>query len=89
MPLVKWLDEKLVPDWRRSWQWFSVQSEIAAGSMAAVIAGYPDILPQLAALMGGTPRLQAVVVAFVLITLVLRLWNQSQETEDERAEETE
>lgn len=88
MDLIKWLDEKLVPDWRRSWQWFSVQSELVAGSMAAVIAGYPDILPQLAALMGGTPRLQAVVVAFVLITLVLRLWNQ-QETKDEQAEETE
>lgn len=88
MPFIKWIDDHFVPNWRESWQWFSVHSEVAAGTVATVVAGYPDILPQLAALMGGTPRLQALVVAFVIITLVLRLWNQ-QETEDERDAETE
>jgi len=81
--MFKWLDEHLVPEWRDSWRWFSVQSTALAGTAAATIAAYPDLLVMLASFLGGTPRLQALVAAFVIIVIALRLWNQGVEDEQD------
>lgn len=80
---MNWLDEHLVEGWQDSWRWFSTQSLALGGTATAIAAGYPDLIISLAAMMGGTPRLQAAVVAVVLAMIVLRLWNQSEETTDE------
>lgn len=70
------LEKHLVPEWRDSWRWFSVQSAAVAGTAAATVAGYPELLVTLSAMMGGTPELQALVIAFVIVVIALRLWNQ-------------
>lgn len=73
---MNWLDKYLVSDWRDSWRWFSVQAAAVGGTAAATVAAYPDLLITLAAMLGGTPQLQAVVIALVMVIIALRLWNQ-------------
>lgn len=76
-----WFDRHFVTGWRKSWQWFSIQSDILMGAVASMVVGYPDLLPMLTALMGGTARLQALVVAIVIVVVVLRLWDQGSQRE--------
>lgn len=76
-------DKYLIPEWRESWRYASVQAAAVAGTVGATIAGYPDLIITLAAMMGGTPQLQAVVIAFVIVVVALRLWNQEAGDADE------
>lgn len=77
-----WLDTHLVAGWQDSWRWFSMQALAVGGTAAATVAAYPDLLITLAAMLGGTPRLQAVVVACVIGVIALRLWNQGADDAD-------
>lgn len=77
--MMDFLDKHLVPEWRESWRWFSVQATAVGGTAAATVAAYPDLLITLAAMLGGTPRLQAAVVALVILVIALRLWRQTDE----------
>lgn len=74
--MIDFLDKHLVEGWRDSWRWFSVQAAAVGGTAAATVAAYPDLLITLAAMLGGTPQLQAVVIALVMVVVALRLWNQ-------------
>jgi len=76
-------DKYLIPDWRNAWRFASVQATAVAGAVGATVAGYPDLIVALAAMMGGTPQLQAVVIAAVILIVALRLWNQEAGDADE------
>lgn len=77
------LDKYLVSDWRDSWRWFSVQAvPVATGAMMAV-AAYPDLLVMLASMLGGSERLQAVILVGALSIVAVRLWNQEADDEQD------
>ena len=80
---MNWLDKHLIPEWRESWRYASVQAAAVAGTVGATVAGYPDLIVTLAAMMGGTPQLQSAVVGAVIIIVALRLWNQEAGDADE------
>ena len=76
------IQKHLVPDWRDAWRFASVQATAIGGTLAATAAAYPDLIITLSAMLGGTPRLQAAIVAFVLVVIALRLWNQEDADEE-------
>lgn len=80
--MMEWLDRHLVPGWRDSWRWWGNQATVAWGAVSAAVVAVPDGLPQLAMLMGGAPRLQAVIVGISLLIIVLRMWNQEDSNDD-------
>jgi len=74
--MIEWLDAHLVPGWRESWRWFSVQAALVFGAIGTAIAGNPELLPLLAAMLGGSEIVQAIVLAAAFAVIVLRFWNQ-------------
>lgn len=78
-----WLDKHFVSDWQDGWRWWGNQATLAWGAVSAAVVAVPDGLPQLAMLMGGAPRLQAVIVGISLLIIVLRMWDQGEEDDAE------
>jgi hypothetical protein len=69
----------LIDDWRDSWRKWSVQGTAFVGGAATFAAGYPDLLVQLSALMGGSVGVQALVLAVTVALIALGLINQGDE----------
>jgi hypothetical protein len=80
--LLNWLDAKLIPQWRDSWKFSSVQVVTVFGTL---VATYPDLFITFLTLMITHPVARLLAIAGVIAVIALRLWNQ-QETEDEQTE---
>ncbi len=81
--LIDWLDRYLVDGWRDSWRWLSVQLVPVLTAAMMAIAAYPDLLVSLTAMLGGSGRLQALVLVIALVIVAVRLWNQESEDGEE------
>lgn len=77
-----WLDKKLIPQWRQSWRFSSVQVLTIFGTL---VATYPDLFITFLTLMITHPVARLLAIAGVIAVIALRLWNQ-QEPEDEQTE---
>lgn len=81
--LIEWLDKHLVEGWRESWRWASMQFVPVFTAAMMAIAAYPDLLVLLAGMLGGSGRLQALVLVFALVIVAMRLWDQEQDDGEE------
>lgn len=80
--LADWLDKKLIPQWRSSWRFSSVQLVTALGTL---IATYPDLFIQVLTTMVQHPLARLTAVVGTLVVILIRLWNQ-QGSDDEQTE---
>lgn len=81
--IIDWLDRHLVEGWRESWRWASMQFVPVLTAAMMAIAAYPDLLVMLAAMLGGSGRLQALVLVIALVIVAVRLWDQEQDDDEE------
>ena len=78
-PFRKWLDARMIPNWRDSWKWLSIQ--LAALSALAIgwVFASPLELLQILAMIPAEVRVKLspfVTVAVVAIVVGARLWKQ-------------
>lgn len=77
------LHNRLVPDWRSSWRWLSVQLAALAGLAAGWIFASPLELMQILALIPAEVRVKLsplVTVVVVAVVVGARLWKQRKPT---------
>ena len=84
--LSEWAERRLVPNWRESWKWASVQFAAAISALVGVLIGNADGLLRLIPYVpSGWPRI-ATIAGFVLFAFIipwfLRVWKQ--EARDDR-----
>lgn len=84
MSISNWLDKHLVPKWRQSWRFSTVQLAAVVGT---TVATYPDLVIQLIAQLVDHPHLRALAILGTLAVILLRLWNQ--EAPDEPTDSSE
>lgn len=81
--IIDWLDRHLVAGWRDSWRWASVQFVPVLTAAMMAIAAYPDLIVMLAGMLGGSGRLQALVLVVALVIVAARLWDEEEHDGDE------
>lgn len=69
------LVDSLVPDWRQSWRWLSVQLHFAATGILAVVVAVPTMPCELQDMVPGPVRL-LLVAAWAGLGLWARLYKQ-------------
>ena len=85
--MTNWLDRHLVPDWRESWRFASVQNAAVASAVGGVVTASPDILLALVSFLPDGHWARIAIIAAVVITLfivptIARLWNQEAGDDD-------
>ena len=81
--MIEWLDNHLVPEWRKAWKWSSVQLAAVTSAAVTAFAANPQLLLSIINYMPTDTTQRALAaaavgaVAFFGPTL-LRLWKQTQ-----------
>ena len=83
--MMNWLDKHLVPHWRQSWRWASVQANAVLATIAGLFGGQAAMIALGIAGVTQSNGLRIVMIAFVGIVWFIsgtapRLWNQTEET---------
>lgn len=84
---MDFLDKHLVPDWRQSWRWASLQGAATRSTIAVlgVLQASPDLLLQLIPFLpSGTVRVALVALVILVVfvwPVVERLWNQGEDND--------
>jgi H+/Cl- antiporter ClcA len=89
--MIEWLDNHLVPEWRKAWKWSSVRLAALVSTAVAAFASQPQLLLSIVNYMPADPTqraLAAIVVGAVAFfgPTVLRLWKQGANNDAARTE---
>lgn len=85
--MIDWLDNHLIPEWRKAWSFSSVQFAALISAVVAAFASNPQLLLGIINFMPADPTQRAVaaigvgLVAFFGPT-VLRLWQQGGKADE-------
>lgn len=80
--LAEWAERRLVPEWRESWKWASVQFAAAFSTLIGALIANPDALLSFLPILPSGPWRVLLIVLFMLASFVLptllRLWKQER-----------
>jgi hypothetical protein len=82
--MLDWLDNHLVPEWRKAWKWSSVQLAAVISTAVTAFAANPNLMLSIINYMPTDPTQRALAAAAVgaiafFGPTILRLWNQSKD----------
>ncbi len=89
--MIDWLDNHLVPEWRKAWKFSSVQLAALISAVVAAFASNPQLLLGIITFMPADPTQRAfAAIAVGLVAFfgptALRLWKQGAANDADPAE---
>lgn len=92
--MIDWLDKHLVPHWRQSWRWASVQANAVLATIAGLFGGQAAMIALGIAGVTSSDALRIVMIVFVALVWFIggtapRLWKQEVTDDEQSANDTE